>query len=360
MKRSMAAGLVAAAIGAGGAGWWWEAHGAQAAKDAAKPAEEAPVAQVRSEVPKVRSLTETFDAIGEVAAGQTVGLSFARPGQVTRLSVVVGDQVKKGEAVASLAPDPATQQAYRQAVDAEAVAQREVNRQKELMASHLATQSQVDTADKAWRDARNALRALDEQGGAGPGDLKAPFDGVVNTVAVAQGDRVQAGAAIVQLGRSDTVKVLIGVEPTRRTAVHAGTPVTIWPDGQADAAAPHIDLRVSEVQDALDPKTQLVDAVAVVPRGLAAALAPGMKVAARLGTETVSALAVPHDAVLTDEKGDYVFQVVGGKARRAAVTRRLDAGGLVAIAGLKDTQAPVVVEGNYELEDGMAVKEGGQ
>ena len=357
MKRSMAAGLLVAAIGAGGTAWWWEAHGAQTRKDAARPSQDAPVAQVRSELATVRSLTETVDAIGEVTAGQTVGLSFARPGQVTRLSVVPGDPVKKGTSLASLAPDPATQQAWRQAVDGEALARRELARQRELAASHLATQSQVDVAQKAWRDARNALRALEEQGGSGPSDLKAPFDGVVNTVAVAQGDRVQAGAAIAQLGRSDTVKVLMGVEPTRRARVHAGSPVTIWPDGQADPSAPHVDLRVSEVQDALDPKTQLVDAVAVVPRGLVGSLAPGMKVAARISTETVSALAVAHDAVLTDEKGDYVFQVVGGKAHRVAVTRRLEAGGLVAIAGLKDLHAPVVVEGNYELEDGMAVKE---
>jgi hypothetical protein len=72
---------------------------------------------------------------------------------------------------------------------------------------------------------------------------------------------------------------------------------------------------------------------------------------------TLSALAVPHDALLSDEQGDYVFQVRDGKARRVAVKRGLDAGGLVAVEGLADTRAPVVVEGNYELEDGMAVRE---
>ena len=357
MKKSVIAGLVAAVVGAGAAGWWSKSH---SAVDKPAAADEAPTAQVKTAVPKVQPLTETIDAIGEVAVGQTVGLSFSRPGQVSRLAVVVGDRVKAGTVLATLTPDPAATQAYRQAVDAQAAALRELNRQKELLAGHLATQSQVDAADKAWRDAKNALRALDEQGGPGTSELTAPFDGVVTTLPVAQGDRVQAGAAIVQMGRADTVRILIGVEPTRRTAIHAGAAVTVWPDGQVAADAAHIDLRVSEVQDAIDPKTQLVDAVAVVPRGLVGALAPGMKVPAQLTVGSVSALAVAHDAVLSDEQGDYVFQVVGGKAHRVPVKRQLEAGGLVSIAGLKDTKSPVVVEGNYELQDGMAVHEAAQ
>lgn len=357
MNKSVIAGWAALVVGVGVAGAWWESS---AAGHKAAPTDEAPTAQVSTVLPKVQTLTVSIDAIGEVVAGQTVGLSFARPGQVTRLAVVLGDRVKAGALLATLMPEPAAVQAYRQAVDAEAAAQREWNRQKELLAGHLATQSQVDAAEKAWRDAKNALRALEEQGGAGASELRAPFDGVVASVPVAQGDRVQPGAPILQLGRADTVRILIGVEPTRRTAIHPGTMVTIWPSGQARAGADHLDLRVSEVQDAIDPKTQLVDAVAVVPRGLADALSPGMKVPARLTVDTVSALAVAHDAVLSDEQGDYVFQVVDGKARRVAVTRQLDTGGLVAIGGLKDMKAPVVVQGNYELQDGMAVKEAAQ
>lgn len=357
MNKTAIAATVAVVVVAVGAGLWWKAHAASS-KPAA--ADDTPTAQVKTAQPRMQSLTQTLSAVGEVVAGQTVGLSFARPGQVSRLAVVVGDHVAAGTLLATLTPDPATVQAWRQAVDAEAAAQREWNRQKELLASHLATQSQVDAAEKTWHDAKNALHALDEQGGQGVSELKAPFDGVVATVPVAQGDRVAAGAAILQLGRADTVRILVGIEPNRRAKVHPGAMVSIWPDGQESADATRVDLRVSEVQDAIDPKTQLVDAVAVVPRGLVGALSPGMKVPARVTLDSVSALAIAHDAVLSDEQGDYVFQVVGGKAHRVPVKRQLDAGGLVSVSGLKDTQAPVVVEGNYELQDGMAVKEAAQ
>ena len=356
MKRTVAwaiAGL--AAIGLVG-GAWWTAHraGVAAAVDtAAAP----PVASVRSELPKVQAVAETLDVLGDVGAGQASGLSFARAGQVTQLSVVVGDRVKKDQVLATLLPDPAVRQAYQQAVDAVALTRRERDRQRQLLDSHLATQSQLDAADKALRDAQGAVVALDEQGGGrGTSELLAPFDGVVTTVSAVQGDRVQAAAPVLQVGRDDQLRVTLGIEPAWRGRVHAGTPVALRAAGAPDSEAP-LALRVSDVQSAVDAKTQLIGAVVLLPRGAAARFAPGMKVQAQLQVGTVQAVALPRNAVLTDERGDYVFQVDGGKARRVKVTRRLDNGTLAAVDGLADLKLPVVTEGNYELEDGMAVKD---
>ncbi len=357
MKRSTGWGLAALVIVAAGLGGWWKGRGAAdgAAADAAAPA---PVAQVRSEVPRVQGVAQTLDVVGEVSASQASGLSFARAGQVTQLSVVVGDRVAEGQALATLVPDPAVRQAWQQAVDAVGLAKREWDRQQQLMAAHLATQSQVDAAEKAWRDAQGALKALDEQGGGqGTSVLKAPFDGVVTAVAALQGDRVQAGAAVLQVARADVLRVVLGIEPGDRGRVREGTRVTLRQAVGPSASASAVDLKISAVQAAVDPKTQLLGAIALLPRGLAASWAPGMKVTARLQLGDVQALALPRDAVLTDERGDYVYQVAGGKAHRAAVVRTLDNGTLVAISGLANAALPVVVEGNYELQDGMAVKD---
>lgn len=354
MKPSIAWGLGALVIAAVSLSVWGK-HRAPADVPAGAAA---PVATIRSELPRVQRVAETLAAVGDVNAGQASGLSFPRAGQVTQLSVVVGDRFAKGAVLATLAPDPAVKQAYQAAVDAVALAQRERERQEELLASHLATRSQADAAEKALLDAQGALKALDEQGGGrGASRLVAPFDGVVTTVSVMQGDHVQAGAPVLQVGRVDVLRVLIGIEPSDRVRVHAGTRVTVWPVvGPAVESRP-IELALSEVQDAVDPKTQLVNAVATLPRAVAAQVAPGMKVRAQLQVGSISAVAVPRNAVLNDEKGDYVFQVAAGKAHRVAVTKTLDNGTLTAIAGLQDMKLPVVTEGNYELEDGMAVKD---
>ena len=354
MKRSIGWGLAAVLVVIAGLGWWWKKHGTSDV-----PAEAAaPVATVKSELPKVQSVPEALNAVGDVTSGQTTGLSFQRAGQVTSLSVVVGDKFTKGAVLATLAPDPAVKQAYQAAVDAVGLAQREWDRQKQLLASHLATQSQADAAEKAYRDAQGALKALDEQGGGtGASQLMAPFDGVVSTVSIVQGDRVQAGAPILQVGRADLLRVLIGIEPADRARVHVGSRVTLWPVVSPATEPKPIELLLSEVQDAVDPKTQLINVVVMLPRAVAAQLAPGMKARALVQVGSVSAVAVPRNAVLTDEKGDYVFQVAAGKAQRVPVTKKVDNGTLAAIDGIKDMKLPVVTEGNYELEDGMAVKD---
>ena len=354
MKRFIGWGLAVLVIVLAGLGWWWKKHGvADAPADAA-----APVATVKSELPKVQSVAEVVDAVGDVSAGQTSGLSFQRAGQVTSLGVVAGDKFVKGAVLATLTPDPAVRQAYQAAVDAVGLARREGDRQKQLLSSHLATQSQADAAEKVYRDAQGVLKALDEQGGgSGSSQLTAPFDGVVSTVAVVQGDRVQAGAPILQVGRADLLRVLIGIEPSDRGRVRVGTRVTLWPVVGSSTESRPIEVSLSEVQDAVDPKTQLINVVVMLPRAVMPQLAPGMKARARLQVGAISAVAVPRNAVLTDEKGDYVFQIATGKAHRVPVVKKVDNGTLVAIDGIKDMKLPVVTEGNYELEDGMAIKD---
>ncbi len=69
---------------------------------------------------------------------------------------------------------------------------------------------------------------------------------------------------------------------------------------------------------------------------------------------------VPRSAVLRDAKGAYLFQVLQGKARRVDVVAGLEQGGLLAVHAAPgqrlEPAQPVVSLGNYELQDGMAVR----
>ena len=65
-----------------------------------------------------------------------------------------------------------------------------------------------------------------------------------------------------------------------------------------------------------------------------------------------------QEFVLTDANGAYVFQVSGGKAHRVNVTSGEESQGMVAISGGTDPHLPVVVLGNYELQEGMQVRQG--
>lgn len=350
-----AAATVSALVAAGGLGLVASVRG-QVAEAPAQPVS----ALVKTEPLRRQDLPRRLDALGEVATGTVEGVNFPNAGQVARLLVTLGQPVKRGTPLVVLSADPAAQLAYAQAGSAVDFARAELQRNEELFALQLATAAQVDAARRALRDAEATLAAQRRLGGdAAQATVRAPFDGVVTAIAVAQGDRVQAGAQILQLGRAEALRVLLGIEPDERALVRVGMAVTI---AALQGSQPSARGTVAVVQDIVDPKSRLVSVVVGVPRTAGTGvLIPGMHVRAGIELGRLNSWVVPRDAVLVDVRGAYLYQVADGKARRVAVRQTLQAGAVVAVEGnTLDAAQPVVVVGNYALHDGMRVRESAQ
>jgi hypothetical protein len=120
-----------------------------------------------------------------------------------------------------------------------------------------------------------------------------------------------------------------------------------------NGADPTQDGRVVRVDHVLNPTTRLVDCDVAVSGALLQGEA--FRVLIELGR--IEGWLVPHDAVLTDAKGAYIFQVVGGKAARVAVTLLGTDGTTSVVAGPVDSRRWLVTQGNYQLSDGMAVRQ---
>jgi RND family efflux transporter MFP subunit len=315
----------------------------------------APSALVKTAPLQQRSVSDELTAFGQVMPGLDVAISLPRAGLVSRLLVIPGQKVQRGAPLVTLTSDPSARLAYTQARNAADFAQSELRRSQELFSLQLATQSQVDAARRALQDAEAMLSTQRQLGGAtGSATVTAPFDGVVDSVAVAQGDRVQPGATILQLGHIDVLRVRLGVEPTDSRLVRVGMPVTL---SALDDSTKSVSVVITESQGLVDPKTQLIDAVAMVPATRATYLVPGMHVRGTIKVGQHASWVVPRSAVLTDSAGAYVFQVSAGKARRVHVTQGIESQGMIAISGPVDSRLPIVVLGNYELQDGMQVRE---
>ncbi|MES2151164.1 MAG: efflux RND transporter periplasmic adaptor subunit [Pseudomonadota bacterium] len=342
MRRRIAAVLVVVAAGAGA--WWMHTS----AKSEADPV---PVSAQVQTAPLQRAAVPTvLNVYGEVQAARLVALGFAQAGQLTEFAVQPGQFVRAGEVVATLRSDPAAQQAYAQAVSGARLAQAELHRIEEMVKLQLATASQLDVAAKQLGDAQALLAAQEKMGGAQAlAQLRAPFDGVASGIAVAQGERLQAGATLFQLGRNDGFRLVLAVEPSASAALHAGMAV-------ATEGGP-AGLRLASVGRMVDPKTQMVPVTVQLDAAQGASLVAGMRVAASITLGQQDAWRMPRQAVLADEQGSYVFQVAQGKARRIAVRTLAEDGKLSAVEGKLDPKLPLVVLGNYELEDGMAVRE---
>ena len=310
-------------------------------------------------------IAQPVRAYGIVAASAsnltTVNLPYVA--RIVQMRVQAGQSVTRGTPLFVVQADPAAVLAATQAKSAVTLAQGELARTQSLYDKGLATQSQLATARKAADDAQQALAAQNQTGVAsGNKIIAAPLDGVVLQISAAQGDQVQPGAAILQLaagnGKDARANVMLGVEPSDASAIHAGDTVTLHglSTSLAKAAA---DGHVVLVGASVDQQSQLVNVGANVPLGQSAFI-PGTRVSADIATRTGTHWVVPRAAVLKDDKGAYVFQITPqNKARRVAVVTQVENGEHYGVDGPIDGAQGLVVSGNYELKDGMAVRADG-
>ena len=360
-RKKIALSLLVLTVFAG-VGWFLyqrhaTSHQAPSTSDQSGATQEGSVL-VKTEPLQIRPLADTLTVYGDVMTGKVESISFPRAGQVSRLLVLQGQKVRHGTPLATLVSDPSTQVTYNQAVNAVNSARGELKRNEELFSLQLATQSQVDNARKTLQDAQATLDAQRKLGGElGSATVAAPFDGVVTALAVGQGDRIQPGAPILQLGHTESLRVQFGIEPDDSRRVKVGMPVIL---ASVQNSQETVSAAITQMQDLVDPKTQLINAMVVLPVQSASVLVPGMRVKGAIQVGEHKGWAVQRQAVLTDDQGAYVFQVSQGRARRVNVSKGTESQDLVAISGAMDTSLPVVVLGNYELQDGMKVREGAQ
>ncbi|MFM0733896.1 efflux RND transporter periplasmic adaptor subunit [Paraburkholderia sediminicola] len=324
-----------------------------------------PVVSVQTVRVQRAVIAQPVRAYGIVAASTsnltTVNLPYVA--RIVQMRVQAGQSVTRGTPLFVVQADPAAVLAATQAKSAVTLAQGELARTQSLYDKGLATQSQLATARKAADDAQQALAAQNQTGVAGGNKvIAAPIDGVVLQVSAAQGDQVQPGAAILQLaggsGKDARANVMLGVEPSDVAAIHAGDTVTLHglSTSLAKAAA---DGRVVLVGASVDQQSQLVNVGANVPLGQTAFI-PGTRVSADIATRSGTHWVVPRAAVLKDATGTYVFQITPqNKARRVAVVTQVENGERYGVDGSIDGGEGLVVSGNYELKDGMAVRTGG-
>lgn len=299
------------------------------------------------------SLPEIVTAYGSAmpAPRGMMTLSLQQQGQVSSVDVTVGQSVRQNETLIDFTASAAERSTYDQAVAALSLANDQRTHALQLMAQHLATRDQLAQADKAVADARAALDALRREGaGEATRTITAPFDGVVSAIPVTQGQRVAAGAPLVTVTRQDGLVVTVGVEPGDRAKLQVGQPVALTPLTGGEP----VQGSVARIDGMLNARTRKIDTDIAVSPGVVLA---GEAFRADITVGQYAGWVMPHAAVLIDEHGAYVFQVNGAKAVRVNVDPLGTNGTTDVVRGPVNPSLPVVVAGNYQLEDGMAVRE---
>jgi membrane fusion protein, multidrug efflux system len=317
-------------------------------------AEDAASVAVQTQQPRQETVPDLLTAYGSAIPAFDGGmtLSFQQEGRVLAIAVTPGETVRTGTRLLDFTASAAAISAYEQAVSALTTAQQQRAHAAQLLTQQLATRDQLAQADKAVVDAKATLDAMTREGAdQSQRTLTAPFDGIIATIPIAQGDRVQPGATLMTITRLDGLVVTVGIDPDARSRIHSGEPAQLT----SLSSGEHLNGQVLRIDGTLNPKTRLLDTDISVPPG---AVVSGAAFKADITVGQLTGWIVPHDAILFDDKGAYLFQVAGTTASRIDVKVIGSAGADDIVQGSVDSKLPIVVQGNYQLSDKAKVRLG--
>jgi RND family efflux transporter MFP subunit len=315
-------------------------------------------------VPGNSAVGRVISASGPLAAkrDQPVGIAGAG-GRVVRVLVDAGSWVRAGQVLAVVDRSVQSQQAAQLAAQVEAaranaaLAQSNYERAVALVDRGFVSKAEIDSK-KASRDAANAqVRVAQAQLNSmraeiGRLNVIAPANGLILERNVEIGQVVGAGStALFRMAEAGQMEMRAQVSQQDLAFVHVGMPATVTPVGSTQG----VSGTVWQVAPVIDPRSRLGEVRISIPYG--AAIRPGGFAEARISSGTTSAPLLPQSAVLSDEKGNYVY-IVNGKnevERRAIKIGTVDDNGVTIAGGLSGSEAVVLSAGPF-LNPGQKVK----
>lgn len=302
------------------------------------------------------AVSPSISAYGTVIAdpAHTVAISLPRDVVPVTIPVRAGELIHPGDVVANVTTAPSVRSAWQQARDAVAFAEKDLAHTRYLFGLRLATNSQVDAAAKALGDAQAQLQAEIRIGADKPAEMvRAATTGIVMAVNASPGQPLSANAVLMSIVPRSALVVQLGLEAEDAARMRPGASVAL---SSPQNPAIRFNTRITSVDAATDPKSRLVNAIASVPAADAANLTLGMVLQASIDLPSRNGVVLPHDALMNDGAGAFVYVVDKGIAHRRPVRLAFNTGNeAVVTQGLTPGEA-VVIAGNSQLSDGTPVR----
>jgi membrane fusion protein, multidrug efflux system len=319
--------------------------------------EAGPVACVKTAPIKEGILTERIVVYGSVipAPGALQTLSKPFESQILVIMVSDGQKVAKGEALLRLQPSPDTLLKLDQARNDYQLQEESFKEMKHRFDMRLATNEQLLASKQAMEQARLGLESLTRRGINGQTEISSNVAGLIKKVHVQEGAIVPAGNPMIEIVAQNRLEARLGVEPENIGQVNPGQTVLL---SRSNApASPEVQGQIRKVSYAVNPSTRLVDVFVTLtsPEGFLL----GEFITGKIHIRSAEGLIVPRSAVLPEGDKYVLFSVAEGRAVKHFVRIGLENAEAYQVMGA-DLRAgeQAVVEGNYELSDGMEVATG--
>lgn len=328
----------------------------------ANPDSQLPVVTVVS--PGLATVEGTISATGTIGARREIPVGVVgEGGRVVSVTVDQGDWVRQGQLLVAVDRAVQNQQASAAAAQigvarADAnLAQANLDRALKLVDRGFISKADVDrltaTRDAAVARVRVAEAQLRElQARNARLNIYAPSDGLILTRSVEPGQTVGAGSPpLFTMARGGEMELLarLGEEDLAKATI--GAPVAVTPVGLDRSYTGQI----WQIEPTIDAQTR--QGTARVALAYAPGLRPGGFASAEMRSGTVVAPILPESAILSDDKGSYVY-IVGKDnkvERRGVRTGIVTNTGITVTQGLSGAERVVLRAGGF-LSPGDRVK----
>jgi RND family efflux transporter MFP subunit len=314
-------------------------------------------------VPGQSQIGRVITASGPLAAkrDQPVGIAGSG-GRVVRVLVDAGSWVRAGQVLAVVDRSVQAQQAAQLAAQVEAakanaaLAQSNYERAIALQGRGFVSKAEIDskraTRDAAYAQVRVAQAQLSgTRAEIGRLNVIAPASGLILARSVEVGQIVSPGSgALFRLADKGEMEMRAQLSQQDLSLIHVGMPAQVTPVGSDRSYTGH----VWQVSPVIDPQSRLGDVRIAVPYG--PAMRPGGFAEAKITAGQTTAPMLPQSAVLSDDKGNYVY-IINAKnevERREIKIGTVSDSGVTIAAGLSGNEGVVLSAGPF-LNPGQKV-----
>jgi membrane fusion protein, multidrug efflux system len=301
--------------------------------------------------PAVRSsISLDLELTGSVEPYRVARLASPAEGPVVAVDVREGDPVAAGDVLVAIG--------RKQGVDAliaslrEELKQEEDNlrRTRDLVESEALPGERHDLARAAVERVRAQLVQAEET--ARDFAIAAPWDGIISSVLVREGEFVAPRAALLEMYDPSSLIIRAAVAEQYAVEIAVGLPVETMLDAYPGRV---LSGRISRVYPFLDDRMRTRIFEIVLDEDLD--LLPGMFARLTLPLRTASAaVVIPIEAVVATDQGPVVYVVEAGKAVRRPVVTGVEQDNRVEIQSGIEPGEQVVVAGHQKLSDGAPVR----
>lgn len=308
----------------------------------------------------MRMVEDTESSIATVHAKRAPRIAAEVEGTLVEILVEQGDPVGEGEVLAVL--DNTDYEIQFQRAEAEMrrlqivvdQKRRDVERQKRLHESEHISRLLMENAQAE-------LAALGQELAAARSDfqsaesrlqrtsVRAPYDGIIATRAVSEGDFVESGDTLFELSTNNALQVRIPLPEATAGRLETGLEVRLWQGDRPDEV--HVG-SIKHVAPQVDDESRSVTVIAEAPDGWRS----GASINAEVVLEQRERIVLRSESIVRRPAGAIVYVLDGKIARERVVETGRRTGDWVEILSGLETGEKIVVDGAGFLTDETPVE----